>query len=126
MDAYSQTELEPKLGVRDTTTVLLLGAPEGFGRALRRAQLVDSGPAQLIILFAPSLADLERDFEPATAALAPGGTVWLCWPKKASGVVSDLDQPTVRRYGMDRGFVDVKVAAIDATWSGLRFARKKP
>jgi hypothetical protein len=126
MDAYSQTELEPKLGVRDGTTVLLLDAPEGFGRALRRAQLVDSGPAQLVLLFAPSLADLERKFEAATAALAPGGTVWLCWPKKASGLQSDLDQPTVRRYGMDGGLVDFKVAAIDAIWSGLRFARKKP
>jgi hypothetical protein len=125
MDAYSQTELEPKLGVRDATTVLLLGAPEGFGRALRRAELVDSGPAQLVMLFAPGLADLERDFESARDALAAGGTMWLCWPKKASGLQSDLDQPTVRRYGMDRGLVDFKVAAIDATWSGLRFAHKK-
>jgi hypothetical protein len=126
MDAYSQTELEPKLGVREGTTVLLLGAPESFGRALRRAQLVDSGPAQVVLLFASTLADLECEFEHARAALAPGGTVWLCWPKKASGLDSDLDQATIRRYGMDRGFVDFKVAAIDATWSGLRFARKNP
>lgn len=125
MDAYSQTELEPKLGVRDGTTVLLLGAPDGFGKALRRAELVDEGPAQLVMLFSPSVADLERDFEDAKEAIAPGGTLWICWPKKASGVQSDLDQPVVRRYAMDRGLVDFKVAAIDSTWSGLRFSRKK-
>jgi hypothetical protein len=126
MDAYSQTELEPKLGVRDGTTLLLLGAPDGFGKALRRAELVEQGPAQLVMLFSASVAALERDFEGAKAAIAPGGTLWICWPKKASGLQSDLDQPAVRRYGMDRGLVDFKVAAIDATWSGLRFSRKKP
>jgi hypothetical protein len=126
MDAYSQTELEPKLGVRDGTTVLLLGAPDGFGKALRRAELVAAGPAQLVLLFSPTVAHLEREFEGATAALAPGGSLWICWPKKASGVESDLDQAFVRRHAMDRGLVDFKVAAIDATWSGLRFARKKP
>jgi hypothetical protein len=125
MDAYSQTELEPKLGVRDGTTVLLLGAPDGFGKALRRAELVGEGPAQLVMLFSPSVADLERDFDGAKAAIAPGGTLWICWPKKASGAQSDLDQPKVRRHAMDRGLVDFKVAAIDTTWSGLRFARKK-
>jgi hypothetical protein len=125
MDAYSQTELEPKLEVRDGTTVLLLGAPEGFGKALRRAELVDEGPAQLVLLFAPSVGDLERELAGAKDAIAPGGTLWICWPKKASGLQSDLDQQTVRRYGMDRGLVDFKVAAIDTTWSGLRFAHQK-
>jgi hypothetical protein len=126
MDAYSQTELEPKLGVRDGTTTLLLGAPDGFGKALRRAELVQEGPAQLVMLFSPSVSDLERGFEGAKAAIAPGGSLWLCWPKKTSGVESDLDQVFVRRYAIERGLVDFKVAAIDATWSGLRFARKKP
>ena len=126
MDAYSQTELEPKLGVRDGTTLLLLGAPDGFGKALRRAELVDVGPAQLVMLFAPKAADLERDFDGAKAAIAPGGTLWICWPKKASGAQSDLDLAHVRRYAMDRGLVDFKVAAIDQTWSGLRFSRQKP
>jgi hypothetical protein len=126
MDAYSQTELEPKLGVREGTTLLLLGAPDGFGKALRRAELVEEGPAQLVMLFTPSVADLERDFAPAKKAIAPGGTLWICWPKKASGVESDLGQAEVRGYAMDRGLVDFKVAAIDTTWSGLRFSRKKP
>ena len=125
MDAYSQTELEPKLGVRDATTVLLLGAPEGFGKALRRAELVEVGPAQLVMLFAPTVADLEKEFEAAKAAIAAGGSLWICWPKKASAMESDLGQAQVRRYAMDRDLVDFKVAAIDATWSGLRFSRKR-
>jgi hypothetical protein len=77
------------------------------------------------MLFSPSVADLERDIAPAEQAIAPGGTLWICWPKKASGVESDLGQAEVRRYAMDRGLVDFKVAAIDTTWSGLRFSRKK-
>ena len=64
-------------------------------------------------------------FLQAVAAMNPGGSIWICWPKKASGVPSDLSQAAVRRYGMDRGLVDYKVASIDETWSGLRFARKK-
>jgi hypothetical protein len=125
MDAYAQTQLEPKLGIRDGTTVLLLGAPEGLGKALLRAELVSAGPAQIVMLFVPSVATFEDAFDGAEAAVAPGGSLWICWPKKASGLGSDLDQAQVRRYAMDRGLVDFKVAAIDATWSGLRFARKK-
>jgi hypothetical protein len=125
MDAYSQTELEPKLGVRDETTVLLIAPPDGFGKALRRAILVEAGPAQLVMLFVPGSAELEREFKAAKTAVAPGGSLWICWPKKSSGLQSDLDQVRVRRHAMDRGLVDFKVAAIDATWSGLRFARKK-
>ncbi len=125
MDAYSQTELEPKLGVRDETTVLLLGAPDGFQSALRRAELVAQGPAQLVLLFVADSAELERDFEAAAAAIAPGGSLWICWPKKTSGRGSDLSQVAVRRHAMDCGLVDFKVASIDATWSGLRFARKR-
>jgi hypothetical protein len=126
MDAYSQTELEPKLGVRDGTSLLLLGAPAGFGKALRRAELVDRGPAQLVIVFCVSSTELAEKFDGAKAAIAPGGTLWICWPKKASGVDSDLGQAEVRRHALERGLVDFKVAALDQTWSGLRFARRKP
>jgi len=125
MDAYSQRELEPKLGVRDGTTLLLLGAPDGFGKALRRAELVEAGPAQLVMLFCGDADELAAKFDDAKAAIAPGGSLWICWPKKSSGVESDLGQVEVRRHAMDRGLVDFKVAAIDQTWSGLRFARKK-
>jgi hypothetical protein len=78
------------------------------------------------MLFSSNVADLEREFSGAEAAIAPVGTLWICWPKKASGVESDLDQAFVRRDAMDRGLVDFKVAAIDATWSGLRFSREQP
>ena len=124
MDAYSQTALEPKLGVRDGTTIRLFHAPDGFEQALRRAQRADD-TADLVLLFARDSAELEREFAEAKAAIAPGGTLWICWPKKTSKLASDLTQVSVRRYGMDRGLVDFKVAAIDDTWSGLRFARKK-
>jgi hypothetical protein len=124
MDAYSQTALEPKLGVRDGTTIRLFHAPDGFEKALRRAQPADES-ADLVLLFVRDSAQLERDFAAAKEAVAPGGSLWICWPKKTSKLASDLTQVAVRRYGMDRGLVDFKVAAIDDTWSGLRFARRK-
>jgi hypothetical protein len=126
MDAYSQTQLEPKLGVRDETTMLLIGAPDGFGKALRRAELVEAGPARIVMLFVPDSAALAGQFDDAKSAIAPGGSLWICWPKKTSGVQSDLSEREVRGYALERGLVDFKVAAIDQTWSGLRFARKKP
>jgi hypothetical protein len=124
MDAYSQTALEPKLGVRDGTTLRLFHAPGGFEKALRGATPADDS-ADLVLLFVRDSAQLARDFAAAKKAVAAGGSLWICWPKKTSKLASDLTQVSVRRYGMDRGLVDFKVAAIDDTWSGLRFARKK-
>ena len=74
-----------------------------------------------MILFVRRLAELERRFPDAERAVDDGGSLWLAWPKKAPGVTTDLKQPTVQRYGLDREWVDFKVAAIDETWSGLRF-----
>jgi hypothetical protein len=74
MDAYSQTQLEPNLGVRDSTTMLLVGAPEGFGKALRRAEFVEEGPAKIVMLFSDSAA-LADAFEGAEAAIAAGGSL---------------------------------------------------
>lgn len=125
MDAYSQTQLEPKLGVRDATTMFLIGAPDGFGKALRRAELVEEGPAQIVMLFVPDAAALDAQFAEAKAAIAPSGTLWICWPKKTSGLQCDLSEREVRGYALERGLVDFKIAAIDQTWSGLRFARRK-
>ena len=74
----------------------------------------------------PDTATLQRRLEQLLPRVTEKGRLWICWPKKTSAIESDLDQVPVRRHAMDRGLVDFKVAAIDATWSGLRFARKKP
>ena len=127
---YSGTPLPRKLGIKPGYAVALVGAPEGFERTLgemppdvtlrRRAQ----GRCDLIVWFVGARRDLERRTARYGAKAGAGG-LWICWPKKASGVVSDLSERVVREAGLARGLVDYKVAAIDQTWSGLRFARRK-
>ena len=80
---------------------------------------------QVGLLFARSRADLRRRFASAARAMGDRCALWIAWPKKASGVVTDLDENVVRDLGLAAGLVDYKVAAIDATWSGLCFARRR-
>jgi hypothetical protein len=126
---HAGTPLWKKLGLAADKRLLLSGAPAGFedtlqdapvARIMRRAQ----GSFEIVLLFAPSLAQLEQRFAAALKALAPGGRLWLLWPKQSSGMRSDLNQVAVRAYGMERGLVDFKVCSIDAVWSGLCFARR--
>jgi len=131
MDAYAGAPLTKKLGIRPGVTVMLLDAPQGFEKVLgslppevhlrRQAR----GRAGVILLFATSVSRLERRFPVAARALADAGRLWLAWPKKTSGVRSDLTQTVVRRFGLDAGFVDYKISAIDSTWSALCFARRR-
>lgn len=131
MSAYSGTPLPRKLGIKAGMVVVLLGAPEGFRVAL--GNLPDGvqvrrqarGPAEVILLFAPSRAHLRRRFPAAARALVEGGRLWIAWPKQASGVATDLTQAKVRAFGLEAGFVDFKIAALDDTWSGLAFARRR-
>lgn len=128
---YSGTPLPKKLGIKPDTMVALLGAPPSFEQGLRplpgnvRFRRRAQGTANLILLFARSKAEMERRFPAASRCLAEGGGLWIAWPKKASGVASDLSQAAVRSFGLDAGFVDYKICAIDETWSGLLFARRK-
>ena len=119
MDAYAGASLVQKLGAR--STVALLNAPEGWERMLEGVD-VTPPPAEIGILFVSDHTELDRLFATATEAFT--GSLWIAWPKRASGRASDLTQVSVRRYGMERGLVDYKVAALDDTWSGLRFARR--
>jgi hypothetical protein len=78
----------------------------------------------LTLTWHTTLAGLEKRLPVLFERTSTAGMVWVCWPKKSSGVASDLDENLVRELGLELGFVDVKVAAIDATWSGLKFVRR--
>jgi CheY-like chemotaxis protein len=126
---YSGTPLVKKLGIKAGYKVSLVGSPADFeetlgtlpdGVTLRRRL----GAADLIIWFTKSRAELERRIGAMATKVGEGG-MWIAWPKQASGVPTDLTQNDVRRIGLASGLVDYKICAIDATWSGLKFARRK-
>ena len=132
MAGYSGTPLPKKLGIKPGSAVALLGAPEGFatetlGPLLEGVTLRAHARARFDVglLFARSKADLGRRFPAAAKAMGEPGALWIVWPKKASGVATDLDGNAVRDFGLAAGLVDYKIAAIDAIWSGLCFARRK-
>ena len=124
---YSGTPLVRKLGIRAGARVALVGAPDGFtlaqpelpaGVAIR-AQA--RGPLDVIVAFFDRRVRLERRLPALAAALQPAGGLWIAWPKRSSGVATDLDENLIRSAGLAAGLVDNKVCAIDAVWSGLRF-----
>ncbi len=132
MAGYSGTPLPRKLGIKRGSAVALLGAPGGFeqealGRLPEGAVVRgDTRSAFNVgLLFARSKADLARRFPAAAQAMGEPGALWIVWPKKPSGLQTDLDGNVVRAFGLARGLVDYKIAAIDATWSGLCFARRR-
>ncbi len=125
---YSKTPLPKKLGVDGDRTVLLIGAPTGFDNTIglkKRDPRLVRAKADVVILFVKSKAELKRSLPRALRAMALGGGLWIAWPKKSSGVVTDVSEDTVRNAGLKSGVVDYKVCAIDDTWSGLKFARRK-
>jgi hypothetical protein len=127
MPGYSGTPLPKKLGIKDEFRVALLQAPADvkaeLQSALRTCRILRParGSLDFIFLFAKSRAVLERDLVSAAKALAPTGMLWIAWPKKSSGVATDLDENTVREYGLGAGLVDIKVCAVTEVWSGLKF-----
>jgi CheY-like chemotaxis protein len=130
MAGYSGTPLPKKLGIRENYSYALVNAPARFERKLdplpAGATLVeDSRGANVAVLFATSQAELARDFRPLAKALPEKVALWIAWPKKASGVKTDLTENVIREFGLGAGWVDYKVCAIDETWSGLCFARRK-
>ncbi len=127
---YSGTPLPKKLGIKASSRVLLVGAPPDFPTVLgdlpEGATLVKRfGPGvELILWFVRSRRELEKNMDRWVSRVGKGG-IWIIWPKKSSGVLSNLKQDVVRRTGMDAGLVDYKIAALDHTWSGLKFAVRK-
>jgi hypothetical protein len=128
MAGYSGTPLVQKLGIKPGMRVVLAGAPPGFRRELIGLPAGVSigtraaGAPDLVLWFVTSERDLSRRI-PRMSALMRSG-LWIAWPKKASGVLTDLSGDIVRRAGLSSGLVDYKVCAITEVWSGLKFARR--
>ena len=121
MAGYSDTPLERKLGVKPGQRVAVLGAPEGFALAGVRPLRRLAGRLDLIVFFVRTEGELRRRLPALEAALAPAGSLWIAWPKRTSGVPTDLGENLLREVIVGDGLVDNKVCAIDETWSGLRF-----
>jgi hypothetical protein len=124
---YSGTPLPRKLGIKPEARVGLIGAPHAFDEVLgelppgvtvhRRLQ----GGFDVLVIFVQKRSELERRLPALKQALNQAGGLWVAWPKRSSGVATDLGDAAVRELGLASGLVDNKVCAIDATWSGLRF-----
>jgi hypothetical protein len=129
MAAYSGTPLPKKLGIKPDSVVALVGAPPGFATTLGeipegvRFRNNARGTCDLALWFIESRRDLERRVERMGSFTRDG--LWIIWPKKASGVVTDVSEQIVRETGLGAGLVDYKICAVDETWSGLKFARRK-
>ncbi|HSB11944.1 MAG TPA: DUF3052 domain-containing protein [Blastocatellia bacterium] len=127
MAGYSGTPLVKKLGIKEGFRVSLVGAPAGFRRELvdlpKRVSFITSleDGLDLVLFFAKSRAELVGNFSRLASKLAPAGMLWIAWPKKSSGIPTDLADYVVRETGLDAGLVDVKVCAVNEVWSGLKF-----
>jgi len=127
---YSGRSLVDKLGIKPRTRIAIINPPRGF-----RATLGKLPPAVTVIaqprgvlpfihLFVVSRDVLESRLPALLRALEPAGSLWISWPKKASGVTTDITEDVVRAVALPTGLVDVKVAAIDDVWSGLKLVRR--
>jgi hypothetical protein len=131
MAGYSGTPLAKKLGIKDGMRVHAARAPDDF-RALLEPLPADvwwvgtlRAPLDLTVAFFTRAADVADDWQRLTAAAGSEGVVWVAWPKKSSGVTTDLTEQTFRDLLLPSGWVDTKVCAIDDTWSGLKFVLRK-
>ena len=127
MAGYSGTPLPKKLGIKPGFRVALPGLPADVHSELKDALAGCSvakdgkGPLDFAIVFVRSSSELRKEFAALARKLAPAGMLWVSWPKKASGVATDLDENLVRGIGLKAGLVDVKVCAVSEVWSGLKF-----
>ena len=127
MAGYSGTPLPRKLGIKPGHRVLALGAPDGFaGGALGELpncvalRTTARGKADVIVSFHDRRAELARRMPRLRELMEPAAGLWIAWPKRASGVPTDLTEDVVRELALEHRLVDNKVCAIDGTWSGLR------
>jgi hypothetical protein len=125
MAGYSGTPLPKKLGIKEQLRVALLDLPVDVKAELKNAlsncHVAKDGPVDFAMIFVKTANQLTKQFSRFAKQLAPTGMLWVSWPKKASGMASDLNENEVRRIGLEAGLVDVKVCAVNEIWSGLKF-----
>jgi hypothetical protein len=131
MAGYSGTPLLKKLGIKDGHRVLVRNAPASlpdelaqFAEARERRDL-GADKIDVAVLFSGSVAEFKAKFAQLFSHLHPNGALWIAWPKKASGTLTDLNDNLIREHMLTTAFVDVKVCAIDETWSGLKLVVRK-
>jgi hypothetical protein len=129
MPGYSGTPLQKKLGIKPGFRVRLANTPVEVRTELRTAlaecDVVKPGDAlDFAMVFTKSHAELTKEFSRIAKLLAPAGMLWVSWPKKSSGVATDVGENEVRGIGLAAGLVDVKVCAVTEIWSGLKFVRR--
>jgi hypothetical protein len=130
MAGYGGKPLAQKLGLKPGQRVLWVHAPAGYDRKLARAAGIASanparGPLDVIQVFVKRRKDLEARLPGLKERLQPAGMLWVSWPKKASGVPSDLTEDVVREVALAHALVDVKVCAVDEVWSALKLVRRR-
>ena len=127
MAGYSSTPLTKKLGIKEGSRIGLVNAPKDFESEL--GELPDgatfvkrmTNSLDIILFFVLKERELAQNFSRLAQKLVANGMLWIAWPKKSSGVATDLSFERVQRIGLDAGLVDVKICAVDETWSGLKF-----
>ena len=127
MAGYSGTPLAKKIGIKEGSRIALVNAPKDF--QFEPKELPDNvefikGSAKsldIILYFVTTERALTKDLSKLAARLTANGMIWIAWPKKSSGVATDLSFERVQRIGLDAGLVDVKICAVDDIWSGLKF-----
>jgi hypothetical protein len=127
MAGYSETPLAKKLGIKENSQIALVGAPKDFH--LELGSLPDGAaivpqtrkPLDLILLFVTRKTNLLKQFSSLAQRLPAAGMIWVAWPKKASGVPTDLNFDVVQKHGLGVGLVDTKICAVNEVWSGLKF-----
>ena len=124
MAGYSGKPLAEKLGLKPGMRLFVDGGPDDLDLGGHRRLSRLPKDADCILFFTPERARLERRFSTLVEHTVTNGMIWICWPKKASKVPTDLDENVVRDLGLGAGMVDVKVAAVDEVWSGLKFVRR--
>ena len=128
---YSGTPLPQKLGIKDGHRVAVIGAPPGFalgalpGAVNLQRNLAGKTPLDVLVVFVTRRADLVARIAACRPRMQPAAGLWIAWPKRASGVATDIIEDTVRDVALPTGLVDNKVCAIDEVWSGLRLVIRR-